>query len=155
MIRPHDMFVKYIRPYKYRDPATGDTWSGKGLQPRWLKTALANGKTLADFDVAATVATPKATLSPAAAWPFPTGADGSGKPLPTVVARAREVLLGMRKSTRASTALAVNEQTLVKGMHIDRSVAARILEQLERDQVVGVQDADGLRNVLIAASATA
>ena len=35
---------------KYRD-AAGNTWSGRGLQPRWLKEALASGKTLADFAV--------------------------------------------------------------------------------------------------------
>ncbi len=36
---------------KYRDKATGDTWSGRGLQPRWLKAALASGKKIADFAV--------------------------------------------------------------------------------------------------------
>ena len=36
---------------KYRDKATGDTWSGRGLQPRWLKAALAGGKKLSDFQV--------------------------------------------------------------------------------------------------------
>jgi DNA-binding protein H-NS len=36
---------------KYRDGATGDTWSGRGLQPRWLKAALASGKQLSDFAV--------------------------------------------------------------------------------------------------------
>jgi DNA-binding protein H-NS len=36
---------------KYRNKATGDTWSGRGLQPRWLKAALASGKKLADFAV--------------------------------------------------------------------------------------------------------
>jgi ParB/RepB/Spo0J family partition protein len=35
---------------KYRDPATGSTWSGRGLQPKWVKSALADGKTLADFE---------------------------------------------------------------------------------------------------------
>jgi DNA-binding protein H-NS len=34
---------------KYRDKASGDTWSGRGLQPRWLKAALASGKKLSDF----------------------------------------------------------------------------------------------------------
>jgi DNA-binding protein H-NS len=34
---------------KYRDPATGDTWTGRGLQPKWLKAALANGKKISDF----------------------------------------------------------------------------------------------------------
>ena len=34
---------------KYRDSATGDTWSGRGLQPKWLKAALASGRSLADF----------------------------------------------------------------------------------------------------------
>lgn len=38
-------------PAKYRDPATGDSWSGRGLQPKWLKAALGSGKTLADFAV--------------------------------------------------------------------------------------------------------
>ena len=36
---------------KYRNSATGETWSGRGLQPRWLKAALATGKKLADFAV--------------------------------------------------------------------------------------------------------
>jgi DNA-binding protein H-NS len=36
---------------KFRNKATGETWSGRGLQPRWLKTALAGGKKLADFAV--------------------------------------------------------------------------------------------------------
>lgn len=34
---------------KYRDAQTGDTWSGRGLQPRWLKAAMAAGKKLGDF----------------------------------------------------------------------------------------------------------
>jgi DNA-binding protein H-NS len=34
---------------KYRDAATGNTWSGRGLQPRWLKEALASGKKIDDF----------------------------------------------------------------------------------------------------------
>jgi DNA-binding protein H-NS len=36
---------------KYRNKATGETWSGRGLQPRWLKAALAAGKTLKEFAV--------------------------------------------------------------------------------------------------------
>ncbi len=36
---------------KYRNAATGETWSGRGLQPRWLKAALASGKSLSDFAV--------------------------------------------------------------------------------------------------------
>ena len=36
---------------KFRD-AAGNTWSGRGLQPRWLKEALASGKSLQDFAVA-------------------------------------------------------------------------------------------------------
>lgn len=38
-------------PAKYRNRATGDTWSGRGLQPKWLKAALAAGKKLSDFEV--------------------------------------------------------------------------------------------------------
>ncbi len=36
---------------KYRNTATGDTWSGRGLRPNWLKAALASGKKLEDFSV--------------------------------------------------------------------------------------------------------
>ena len=36
---------------KYRHPATGETWSGRGLQPKWLKAELAAGKALTDFAV--------------------------------------------------------------------------------------------------------
>jgi DNA-binding protein H-NS len=36
---------------KYRDEATGNTWSGRGLQPNWLKNALAEGRKLEDFAV--------------------------------------------------------------------------------------------------------
>lgn len=38
-------------PPKYRDDATGNTWSGRGLQPNWLKAALAGGRKLEDFAV--------------------------------------------------------------------------------------------------------
>ena len=34
---------------KYRDPATGATWSGRGLQPKWLKAALDAGRPLSEF----------------------------------------------------------------------------------------------------------
>lgn len=35
---------------KYRDGA-GNTWTGRGSQPRWLRAALEGGKKLADFTV--------------------------------------------------------------------------------------------------------
>ena len=38
-------------PPKYRNAATGDSWSGRGLQPNWLKAALASGRKLDDFKV--------------------------------------------------------------------------------------------------------
>jgi DNA-binding protein H-NS len=41
---------KKVAP-KYRNKGTGETWSGRGLQPRWLKAALASGKKLTDFAV--------------------------------------------------------------------------------------------------------
>jgi DNA-binding protein H-NS len=36
---------------KYRHPGSGDTWSGRGLQPKWLQAELATGKKLSDFAV--------------------------------------------------------------------------------------------------------
>lgn len=35
---------------KYRDGA-GNTWSGRGLQPKWLKAAIAGGKKTDDFAI--------------------------------------------------------------------------------------------------------
>jgi DNA-binding protein H-NS len=34
---------------KYRNAQTGETWSGRGLQPKWLKAALADGAKIEDF----------------------------------------------------------------------------------------------------------
>jgi DNA-binding protein H-NS len=34
---------------KYRNAATGESWSGRGLKPKWLNAALASGRSLADF----------------------------------------------------------------------------------------------------------
>jgi DNA-binding protein H-NS len=34
---------------KYRNAQTGDSWTGRGLQPKWLKAALADGAKLEDF----------------------------------------------------------------------------------------------------------
>jgi DNA-binding protein H-NS len=36
---------------KYRNKATGETWSGRGLQPKWLRAAIAAGAKLEDFNV--------------------------------------------------------------------------------------------------------
>lgn len=36
-------------PAKYRNSATGDSWSGRGLQPKWLKAALAAGRNIEEF----------------------------------------------------------------------------------------------------------
>ena len=36
---------------KYRNAATGETWTGRGLQPKWLKSALAAGAKLEEFTI--------------------------------------------------------------------------------------------------------
>ena len=36
---------------KYRNAATQETWSGRGLQPKWLKAALAGGAKLEEFTI--------------------------------------------------------------------------------------------------------
>ena len=36
---------------KYHNPATGDSWSGRGLKPQWLTAALASGRALSEFAV--------------------------------------------------------------------------------------------------------
>ena len=37
---------------KYRNTA-GDTWTGRGMKPKWLTAALANGMSIAEFKIAA------------------------------------------------------------------------------------------------------
>lgn len=34
---------------KYRDPQTGQTWSGRGLRPKWVQSAIDSGRTLDEF----------------------------------------------------------------------------------------------------------
>lgn len=36
---------------KYVNRATGETWSGRGLQPKWLRALIASGAKLQDFAV--------------------------------------------------------------------------------------------------------
>ena len=36
---------------KYRNGATGETWTGRGLQPNWLKAALAGGAKIDEFTI--------------------------------------------------------------------------------------------------------
>ncbi|HRH16608.1 MAG TPA: H-NS histone family protein [Aquabacterium sp.] len=36
---------------KYKNKATGETWTGRGLQPKWVQAAVASGKKLEDFAI--------------------------------------------------------------------------------------------------------
>ncbi|TDP74253.1 H-NS family nucleoid-associated regulatory protein [Roseateles toxinivorans] len=36
---------------KYRNKSTGESWSGRGLQPKWLKAAIGAGAKLEDFAI--------------------------------------------------------------------------------------------------------
>jgi DNA-binding protein H-NS len=40
-------------PAKYRNPATGESWSGRGIKPKWLQEALKTGKSIEDFAIKA------------------------------------------------------------------------------------------------------
>jgi len=40
-------------PPKYRDPKTGESWSGRGTTPRWLRALTKAGHKLEDFAVGA------------------------------------------------------------------------------------------------------
>jgi DNA-binding protein H-NS len=47
-----DLFPVTPAPVKYRDPGNPkNAWSGKGMQPKWLKEAIAAGNTLESFQV--------------------------------------------------------------------------------------------------------
>jgi DNA-binding protein H-NS len=36
---------------KYRNKETGETWTGRGLQPKWVQAAVASGKKLDDYAI--------------------------------------------------------------------------------------------------------
>ena len=36
---------------KYRNASTGETWTGRGRQPKWVEAALASGKSLNDLAI--------------------------------------------------------------------------------------------------------
>ena len=51
--KPAAAKVESRRPAQYRDPKSGQTWTGRGLKPLWLTQALAGGAKLDDFQVKA------------------------------------------------------------------------------------------------------
>jgi ParB-like chromosome segregation protein Spo0J/DNA-binding protein H-NS len=126
--------------YKYRNPRTGETWSGKGLQPKWLKASLALGHKLSDFDVAAQPVAGKTMLSPAAAWPFPTG----DKVTAVMLSAARDNVI----ATRIATPIAMQQL-----LNIGPALADKVLDQLEQQQVLGPRKKDGTRDVLVTEAA--
>lgn len=48
-----EIVVTRKAPIKYKDGATGNSWSGRGLKPRWLTAAMNQGSTLESFFVKA------------------------------------------------------------------------------------------------------
>jgi ParB/RepB/Spo0J family partition protein len=48
---PEEAAAKGQAGVKYRNAETGETWSGRGLKPAWLKAAIASGKSLSDFEL--------------------------------------------------------------------------------------------------------
>ena len=50
----HRLQVKNA-PVKYRGP-NGESWSGRGLKPRWVTAYVGNGGTLGDLEVTGVVA---------------------------------------------------------------------------------------------------
>ncbi|KAA0911878.1 H-NS family nucleoid-associated regulatory protein [Pusillimonas sp. ANT_WB101] len=46
---PAPKAVKRTVPPKYRNPETGDTWTGRGKAPRWISAAESEGKSRDQF----------------------------------------------------------------------------------------------------------
>lgn len=61
----------YMHPVKFRDPATGAGWSGRGPTPKWLKALCVDGKTIEDFRVGSN----EPAAAPAATDPATTPAE--------------------------------------------------------------------------------
>lgn len=71
-------------PIKYRDAATGSTWSGRGLMPKWLKVAMERGGKITDFQVGEKHETQPGDRDHVA-WPFPTVGATKAEPPPQSV----------------------------------------------------------------------
>jgi ParB/RepB/Spo0J family partition protein len=136
--------AKPTTPTKYRNAETGETWSGRGLQPKWLKVALESGRKLADFDVAALAAATKVKLSPEAAWPFPTsGGPDSGpvKITAPLLAAARQHVIETRKADALG---------LMAALRVSGAMASRLLMELHTQRVLELR-LDGAFDVIVAA----
>lgn len=48
-------------PIRFRDPETGNTWTGRGLPPKWMTEKLKAGKTKEDFRIVESAAVAPAT----------------------------------------------------------------------------------------------
>lgn len=59
----------YLNPVKFRDPATGAGWSGRGPMPKWLKDLAAGGKSIEDYRVGAAPAAAAAPVVPVVTAP--------------------------------------------------------------------------------------
>ena len=46
----HKNAGKSVAP-KYRNPSTEETWTGRGLKPKWVMAALAAGKSMDDLKI--------------------------------------------------------------------------------------------------------
>lgn len=66
------------RAAKYRNPATGETWSGFGVPPAWMRQALASGATKESFLIAKAAPAKKAA---AAASKKPAAVTAKAKPV--------------------------------------------------------------------------
>ncbi|RZI60584.1 MAG: H-NS histone family protein [Pseudomonas sp.] len=49
-VRTHPAAGRTVAP-KYRSASTGETWSGRGLKPKWVQAALNSGKSLQDLAI--------------------------------------------------------------------------------------------------------
>lgn len=93
---------------KYRHPGTGDTWSGRGSAPRWLKEALRKrGTKLDDFLIAKSAATassgsPANTAQSVAATKRKAVASTKSMPKPVASAKAATVKAPAAKKASVS-----------------------------------------------------
>jgi DNA-binding protein H-NS len=51
LISGHNGSASKKAPIKYRDDSSGNSWSGRGLKPKWLQQALDAGRNLSDFAI--------------------------------------------------------------------------------------------------------
>lgn len=124
---------------KFRNAATGETWTGRGLQPKWVRAALEAGATLADLEAGAA---PKAPSHPPIDLAAPLVRDDCGYGalpglLVDVGVMVAQTTLDMVRAQCAAQGLELVITTLSAAVEAGEATNEALTEYLDNDDARG------------------